>query len=124
MCGRCDDAGPDGHAMHRRAALRFGAAGLAALGLGFGAQMLPRAAWAASGTATTKTPDEALAGLKAGNERYLADPQHCTIDLAKQRVADGELFGVVTLTAGAEVGAEQRFASVGTAFVARVQLRP
>ncbi len=87
MCGRCDDAGPDGHAMHRRAALRFGAAGLAALGLGFGAQMLPRAAWAASGAATTKTPDEALAGLKAGNERYLADPQHCTIDLAKQRDA-------------------------------------
>lgn len=56
--------------------------------------------------ATTLFPGGRLA-LKVFEQRYL--------DLAKQRVADGEPFGVVTLTAGAEVGAEQRFAGVGTA---------
>ena len=46
-------------------------------------------------------------GLKVFEQRY--------IDLAKARIADGELFGVITLTGGAEVGAEQTFAKVGTA---------
>ena len=46
-------------------------------------------------------------GLKVFEQRYL--------DLAKARIADGELFGVVTLTGGAEVGTEQSFAKVGTA---------
>jgi uncharacterized protein len=46
-------------------------------------------------------------GLKVFEQRYL--------ELAKARIADGELFGVVTLTGGAEVGTEQTFASVGTA---------
>lgn len=45
--------------------------------------------------------------LKVFEQRYIA--------LAKARIADGELFGIVTLTGGAEVGAEQSFASVGTA---------
>jgi len=46
-------------------------------------------------------------GLKVFEQRY--------IDLAKARIADGELFGVITLTGGGEVGAEQTFAKVGTA---------
>ncbi|MBL8310355.1 MAG: LON peptidase substrate-binding domain-containing protein [Burkholderiales bacterium] len=56
--------------------------------------------------AATLFPGGRLA-LKVFEQRYL--------ELAKQRVADGERFGVVTLTAGGEVGAEQRFANVGTA---------
>lgn len=55
---------------------------------------------------TTLFPGGRL-GLKVFEQRYL--------DLAKARIADGELFGVVTLTGGAEVGAEQSFATVGTA---------
>lgn len=46
-------------------------------------------------------------GLKVFEQRYL--------DLAKARVADGQRFGVVTLTSGSEVGAQQTFANVGTA---------
>ncbi len=45
--------------------------------------------------------------LKVFEQRYL--------ELAKARIADGQLFGVVTLTSGGEVGAEQTFAKVGTA---------
>jgi uncharacterized protein len=45
-------------------------------------------------------------GLKVFEQRYL--------ELAKARIADGELFGIVTLTGGSEVGAEQAIASVGT----------
>ena len=45
--------------------------------------------------------------LKVFEQRYL--------ELAKARIADGQLFGIVTLTGGGEVGAEQTFAKVGTA---------
>ncbi len=55
---------------------------------------------------TTLFPGGRL-GLKVFEQRYL--------ELAKARIADGELFGIVTLTAGAEVGSEQSFARVGTA---------
>ena len=46
-------------------------------------------------------------GLKVFEQRYL--------ELAKARIADGQLFGIVTLTSGGEIGAEQTFAKVGTA---------
>ncbi len=46
-------------------------------------------------------------GLKVFEQRYL--------ELAKARIADGGLFGIVTLTSGSEVGAAQTFAKVGTA---------
>ena len=65
----------------RRHLLKYGAASLVAVGLGAG----PRAGRAASGPATTLTPDEALAALKSGNQRYLNDPQVCTLELAKRR---------------------------------------
>jgi uncharacterized protein len=45
--------------------------------------------------------------LKVFEQRYL--------ELAKARIADGQLFGIVTLTGGGEVGSEQSFAKVGTA---------
>jgi len=50
-------------------------------------------------------------GLKVFEQRYL--------ELAKARIADNELFGVVTLTGGGEVGGNQAFANIGTA--ARIQ---
>jgi carbonic anhydrase len=78
MCGNCqsEDAG-------RRDFLKFGAAGLAAVAFGgaFGS------ARAADGPATTLSPDQALAALKSGNERYVSHPQLCSIDLAGQRTA-------------------------------------
>ena len=46
-------------------------------------------------------------GLKVFEQRYL--------ELAQERIADGQLFGIVTLNGGGEVGAEQTFAKVGTA---------
>ena len=63
--------------------LKFGAAGLVAVGLG-GASWSARAA---AGLATTLSPDEALAALKSGNERYVSHPELCSIDLAAQRTA-------------------------------------
>jgi uncharacterized protein len=36
-------------------------------------------------------------------------------ELARECISSGEAFGIVTLMAGREVGAEQRFAKVGTA---------
>lgn len=55
---------------------------------------------------TTLFPGGRL-GLKVFEQRYIA--------LAKARIADGELFGVITLTGGGEVGDAQAFAKVGTA---------
>jgi carbonic anhydrase len=76
MCRTCESklAG-------RRDFLKFGAAGLAAVALA-GAM---RPARAAEGAPTTLTPDEALAALKSGNERYVKDMELCLRDLAKRR---------------------------------------
>jgi carbonic anhydrase len=67
----------------RRDFMKFGAASAIALGVG-GA---PPAAWAAEGAPTTLSPDEALAALKAGNERYATHPELCATDLAQARSA-------------------------------------
>lgn len=67
----------------RRQFLKIGAAG--ALTLGFGQLSWP--VWAADGTPTTLSPDEALAQLKAGNERFVRDPEMCSIALQDQRSA-------------------------------------
>ncbi len=76
MCVNCENEG-----IGRRDLLKFGAAGVVALGLG-GA---PGGARAAEGAPTALSPDEALAALKSGNERYVSNPQLCSVDLAKQR---------------------------------------
>jgi carbonic anhydrase len=78
MCGDCRNEG-----VGRRNLLKFGAAGMIALGLGG----LSRQARAADGAATTLSPGEALAALKSGNARYVSHPELCTIDLAAQRNA-------------------------------------
>ncbi len=67
----------------RRDLLKFGAAGVVALGLG----AAPGGARAAEGAPTALSPDEALAALKSGNERYVSNPQLCSIDLAESRSA-------------------------------------
>jgi carbonic anhydrase len=42
---------------------------------------------AAEGAPTTLSPDEALAALKTGNERYISNPKVCSADLASSRAA-------------------------------------
>ncbi len=78
MCRICES-----QAAGRRDFLKFGAAGLAAIMLA-GAMRLARAA---DGAPTSLTPDEALAALKSGNERYVSQPELCAIDLAQQRAS-------------------------------------
>ena len=75
----CKDCGAN--VDDRRDFLKFGVAGFAALAVG----SLPRTAGAASGPATALTPDEAIAALKSGNQRYLNDPEVCTMELAQRR---------------------------------------
>ncbi|MGA7975104.1 MAG: carbonic anhydrase [Pseudolabrys sp.] len=56
---------------------------MVALGLGG----ISSQARAAEGAASTLSPDEALAKLKSGNERYVSQPKLCASDLGKQRSA-------------------------------------
>jgi len=74
MCEQCRKS-----ALGRRTFLSLSAASIAATAL-FSA----RYAFAAGAT-TSVTPDEALAKLKAGNDKYLNAPQVCAVDLASQR---------------------------------------
>ena len=78
MCRNCENEG-----IGRRDLLKFGAAGIAALAVGG----LSWPAGAAVGAATTLSPDEALAALKSGNERYVSQPELCASDLSKHRSA-------------------------------------
>jgi carbonic anhydrase len=78
MCVNCGSGG-----IGRRDFMKFGAAGMIALGVG-GA---PPAARAAEGAPTGLPPNEALAALKAGNERYVSHPELCTVDLEASRAA-------------------------------------
>ena len=64
----------------RRNVLRLGAGAFAAALAG-----ARRPAYAAEGAPTSLTPDEALAQLKAGNQRYVSHPDLCSVDLAQQR---------------------------------------
>jgi carbonic anhydrase len=78
MCINCGNEG-----IGRRDFIRFSAAGAVALGLG--ARAL--GARAAEGAPTALPPDEALAQLKAGNERFVSHPELCSVDLAQSRSA-------------------------------------
>lgn len=78
MCERCEV----GEAS-RRHFLELGAAALAAIAVAGGTV----AARAAEGAPTALTPDQALAALKAGNARYVKEPQLCAAELAGQRAA-------------------------------------
>jgi carbonic anhydrase len=115
MCGNCEGAG-----LGRRDFLRLGAASLAAVALAGGTGL----ARAAGGEATTLSPDEALAALKSGNERYVSQPELCSIDLAKQRssVAGHQApWATVISCADSRVPPELIFGGhgVGELFVAR-----
>ena len=76
MCRICE-----ANTVGRRDVLKLGAAAFAAAAFAGAA----RPALAAEGAPTSLTPDEALAELKAGNERYVSHPELCSVDLAEQR---------------------------------------
>jgi carbonic anhydrase len=113
MCIACQEFTPN-----RRKFLTLSAASIAATSL-FG----PRVAFAAGAT-TTVTADEAMAKLKAGNEKFVSAPQVCAADLAAQRgqVAKGQTPWATVLTcADSRVPPELLFGGVGVGelFVAR-----
>ena len=70
------------HGIGRRDFMKVAAAGAIALGIG-GAPPVARAAEARR----RRFPGEALAALKAGNERYVSHPELCAVDLAASRAA-------------------------------------
>ena len=63
----------------RRALLGLAPAGMLATAL------FPLSAFAAAGPTTDVTADQALAKLKAGNDKYITAPQVCAADLASAR---------------------------------------
>lgn len=114
MCGICGNQDVD-----RRKLLKFGIAGMAALGLG-GMSGQARAA----GASTSLSPSEALAALKAGNERYVSHPELCSIDLKEQRnavAAHQAPWATIISCADSRVPPELLFGGhgVGELFVAR-----
>jgi carbonic anhydrase len=115
MCSNCQNVG-----IGRRDLLTLGAASVIALGLG----SVSRPARAADGPPTALSPDEAMAQLKSGNERYISHPELCSIDLAKQRgaVAGHQApWATIITCADSRVPPELIFGGrgVGELFVAR-----
>jgi carbonic anhydrase len=99
--------------------LKFGAAGVVALALG-----APGQAVAAEGAPTALSPDQALAALKTGNERYVRRPELCSTDLATQRnavVAHQAPFATIISCSDSRVPPELIFGGLGLGelFVAR-----
>jgi len=78
MCINCRNDG-----IGRRDLMKFGAAGVIALGVGGAAP----AARAEEGAPTSLSPQEALAALKSGNARYASSPELCATHLAENRIA-------------------------------------
>jgi len=113
MCAECQKAAPD-----RRRFLALSAASIVISGL-----VAARPAFAA-GVTTTVTADEAVAKLKAGNDKYVSAPQVCAADLAAQRsqVAKAQTPWATILTCSdSRVPPELLFGGlgVGELFVAR-----
>ena len=80
MCENCKTG------LDRRSFLTLAGFGAAALATGLTATGLTMSqARAAGGPTTTLTADQALAKLKEGNERYVANAQLCAADLTHQR---------------------------------------
>src|SRR5688572_30129702 len=67
--------------LDRRNFVALAGVGLVAAGVGIGL----RTASAQEAKKTSLTPDQALAALKEGNARYLANPQACVNGLAERR---------------------------------------
>jgi carbonic anhydrase len=74
MCTACQRMSPS-----RRGFIALAAAGAAAAGVFDARRAL------AAGATTSVTADEAIARLKAGNDKYITAPQVCAADLLKQR---------------------------------------
>jgi carbonic anhydrase len=114
----CINCGSDG--IGRRDLMKFGAAAAIALAAGGAAP----AARAAEGAPTSLSPREALAELKAGNERFVSHPELCTVDLAQSRsaVAGHQApWATIIACADSRVAPELVFGGhgVGELFVAR-----
>ena len=77
----CIDCRNDG--IGRRDLMKFGAAAAIA----FATASTSPAARAADAAPTSLSPQDALAQLKAGNERFVSHPELCTVDLAQSRSA-------------------------------------
>jgi carbonic anhydrase len=115
MCINCERDG-----IGRRDLMKFGAATAIALAAGGAAP----AARAAEGAPTSLSPQEALAQLKAGNERFVSHPELCTVDLAQSRsaVAGHQApWATIIACADSRVAPELVFGGhgVGELFVAR-----
>lgn len=112
MCHLCPPTAPS-----RRHFLTLATAGLAtSLGVA--------PAWAAGGPVTSLSADEALAKLKAGNDKYVQTPQVCAAELAQQRehVAKHQApWATILSCADSRVPPELLFGGVGVGelFVAR-----
>jgi carbonic anhydrase len=90
--------------------------GLAGMGLVAAATGLFSQEAMASGTTTTLTADQALEKLKAGNARYVANPQLCVTDLTNNRstVAKGQApWASFVSCADSRVPPELLFGGVG-----------
>jgi len=114
MCINCRSAG-----IGRRDLIKFGAAAIAVA-----AASAAPAARAAEGGPTSLSPQEALAQLKAGNERFVSHPELCTVDLAQSRgaVAGHQApWATIIACADSRVAPELVFGGhgVGELFVAR-----
>ena len=117
MCNRCEEREID-----RRRLLALAGFGVAAAGLGFGLGI--GRAHAADDKKPSLTADQALAALKEGNARYLANPQVCVADLAGQRtkLANSQApWAVIVGCSDSRVPPELLFGGLGLGqlFVAR-----
>jgi carbonic anhydrase len=115
MCLNCIRAGTG-----RRDFIKFVTAGAVALGLGGGSPP----ARAAEGAPTALSPEEALAQLKAGNERFVSHPELCSVNLAESRTAVARHqapWATIVSCADSRVPPELVFGGhgVGELFVAR-----
>jgi carbonic anhydrase len=113
MCVKCHEFAPD-----RRRFIALSAASLAVTGLFGGTPAF------AQTPATSVTADEALARLKAGNEKYVNGPQLCEVDLASHReqVARAQTpWATILACSDSRVPPELLFGGlgVGELFVAR-----
>jgi len=106
MCEVCDQ-----RMFGRRDVLGLAGVGLAAAATGLFSQEAM-----ASGNTTTLTADQALEKLKAGNARYVANPQLCVADLTNNRstVAKGQApWASFVSCADSRVPPELLFGGVG-----------
>lgn len=109
MCDTCLTARPS-----RRSALSLAGLGLAAAATAAGSGTA--GAQPAATPAAAPTPDQALERLMAGNRRYVAEPQVCSGELARQRgqVASGQApWASVVSCADSRVPPELIFGGLG-----------